>query len=105
MTLKGNLTLNGAAAPAGVPVKITRKVTSGKGTQATLTAKTVAGGGFTVTDLPPATGSYTYSGQLRRATATCPPSASYAVKVTAAKPALKLARVRHVRQAGHRRSP
>jgi hypothetical protein len=89
VTLKGTLSLNGAAAPAGVPVKITRTVTSGKGTSATLTARTVAGGGFTVTNLPPATGSYAYQASYL-SNSYLPASASFAVKVTAAKPSLKL---------------
>jgi hypothetical protein len=59
-------------------------------TQATLTAKTVSGGGFTVTDLPPAAGSYVYQASYVSNTY-LPASASYAVKVTTAKPALKLA--------------
>jgi len=89
-TLKGKLTLNGAAAPAGVSVKVTRKVTAGKGTAATLTAKTASGGGFTVTDLAPATGSYVYQASYT-SSAYVPAAASYTVKVTAAKPSLKLA--------------
>ena len=53
VTLKGKLTLNGAPAPAGVAVRITR-VRSGKPADAaTLTAKTVAGGAFTVTNARP----------------------------------------------------
>jgi hypothetical protein len=88
VTLKGTLTLNGAAAPAGVPVKVTRQV-SGK-IQETLTVRTVAGGTFTVTDLPPATGSYSYQAGYTSITY-LPAAASYAVHVTAAKPVLKLA--------------
>ena len=61
MTLKGKLTLNGAAAPAGVAVKITRVRSGSKADAATLTAKTVAGGAFTVTNIPPATGTYVYN--------------------------------------------
>jgi hypothetical protein len=87
VTLKGKLTLNGAAAPAGVPVKVAREV-SGK-TQATLTVKTVAGGTFTVTDVPPAAGSYVYAASYVSNTYV-PATASYTVKVTATKPALKL---------------
>ena len=88
VTLTGDLTLNGAAAPAGVPVKVARRL-AGR-TQATLTVKTAAGGGFTVADLPPATGSYTYSASYVSGTY-LPATANYAVRVTAAKPALKLA--------------
>ncbi|TVZ00067.1 hypothetical protein EAS64_39015 [Trebonia kvetii] len=88
VTLTGNLTLNGAAAPAGVSVKVNRQV--GGRTQATLTVKTAAGGGFTVTDIPPATGSYTYAASYVSNTY-LPATANHAVTVTAAKPALKLA--------------
>jgi len=88
VTLKGTLTLNGAVAPAGVPVKFIRQ-SSGK-TQETLTVKTAAGGTFAVTDLPPATGSYSYQSSYTSITY-LPAAANYAVTVTAAKPALKLA--------------
>jgi hypothetical protein len=87
VTLKGKLTLNGAAAPAGVPVRVLREV-SGK-TQATLTAKTVAGGAFTATDVPSAVGRYVYSASYLSNTYS-PATASYAVKVTAVTPSLKL---------------
>ena len=88
VTLTGKLTLAGAGAPAGVAVKVNRQF-AGK-TQATLTVKTVAGGTFTITDLPPAAGSYTYSASYVSNTY-LPATASYAMTVTAAKPALKLA--------------
>ena len=88
VTLSGKLTLNGAAAPAGVPVKVYRKL--GSKTQATLTAKTVSGGGFTVTDLPPAAGGYVYQASYT-GSGYAPAATSRAVQVTAAKPALKLA--------------
>ena len=87
VTLKGKLALDGIAVPAGVSVKVYRKL--GSKTQATLTGKTVAGGGFTVTDLPPAVGSYVYQASYV-SNSYLPASASFAVKVTAAKPPLKL---------------
>jgi len=65
-------------------------VTSGKGTNATLTAKTVSGGGFSVTDLPPATGKYTYVASYS-SNSYAPASRAVVVTVTAAKPSLKLA--------------
>jgi hypothetical protein len=89
VTVKGKLTLNGVAAPAGVPVKITRKVSSGKGTSGTLTAKTVAGGAFAVADLPPAYGKYTYTASYS-SNSYAPAAHSVLVNVTIAKPALKL---------------
>jgi hypothetical protein len=90
VTLKGKLTLNGAPAPAGVAVRITR-VRSGKPADAaTLTAKTVAGGAFTVTNVPPATGTYVYDAGFG-SSAYSPSSHSVTVKVVAAKPTLRLA--------------
>jgi hypothetical protein len=88
VTLTGKLSLGGSTVPAGVPVKVYRKL--GSKVQATLAARTVAGGGFTVTDLPPAAGSYVYQASYT-SNSYLPASASYAVKVTAAKPSLKLA--------------
>jgi hypothetical protein len=89
VALKGKLTLNGAAAPAGAKIKVVRKA-SGKVKAITLAAKTVAGGTFTVTDIPPATGTYTYLASYLSSTYV-PVSAAHAVKVTAAKPSIKLA--------------
>jgi hypothetical protein len=90
VTLKGKLTLNGAPAPAGVAVRITR-VRSGKPADAaTLTAKTVRGGAFTVTNVPPATGTYVYDAGFG-SSAYSPSSHSVTVKVIAAKPTLRLA--------------
>jgi hypothetical protein len=88
--LKGKLTLNGSAAPAGVTVKIHREVSGSTASTATLTAKTVAGGNFTVTNVPSAHGNYVY---LASYTGSTYPSAShsYLVHVTIAKPTLKLA--------------
>jgi hypothetical protein len=86
-TFKGKLSLGGITVPAGVSVKVYRKL--GSKTQATLTVKTVAGGGFTVTDRPPAAGSYVY--QASYASSNYPPASfSYAVKVIPARPSLKL---------------
>jgi hypothetical protein len=90
VTLNGKLTLNGVAAAAGVSVKVTRRASGGKGTAATLTAKTVSGGGFSVKDLPPAAGSYVYQASYTNS-AYEPAAASRTVKVTATKPSLKLA--------------
>jgi hypothetical protein len=88
VTLAGTLALNGAAAPAGVPVKVSRRAAGH--TQVTLTVKTVAGGGFTVTDLPAASGGYTYSASYV-SNSYVPAAANCALTVTAVKPALKLA--------------
>jgi hypothetical protein len=90
VTLKGKLTLNNAAAPAGVTVKITRVRSGSKADGATLSAKTVAGGTFTLTNVPPTTGTYVYDASYSNSLYV-PSSRSVSVKITAAKPALKLA--------------
>jgi hypothetical protein len=88
--LTGKLTLNGAAAPAGVTVKIYRRVAGSSANSATLTAKTVKGGTFTATDLPPKYGNYDYIAYFPSG-AYPPASHTLLVHITAAKPALKLA--------------
>jgi hypothetical protein len=88
VTVTGKLTLNGAAAPAGVPVTVTRKA-SGSTAAATLTAKTGTGGTFTATNVPPAYGSYTYLASYAGG-GYLPASHSVLVHVTVAKPTLKL---------------
>jgi hypothetical protein len=90
VTLKGKLTINGGATPANVPIKITR-VRSGKPADAaTLTAKTAAGGAFTVTNIPPATGTYVYHASFANSLYVSA-AHSVTVKVIAAKPTLRLA--------------
>ena len=91
MTLKGTLTLNGAAAPAGVSVKIYRRVSGSGVNSATLTARTTVGGAFTATDLPPAYGSYDYVASYPGSSVYAWASSSFPVRVTAVRPALKLA--------------
>jgi hypothetical protein len=90
VTVKGKLTLNGAAAPAGVTVKITRKVSGSTVVSATLTAKTAAGGTFSATNVPPAHGNYVYLVSYT-STGYAPASHSVTVHVTAIKPTLNLA--------------
>jgi hypothetical protein len=90
VTVSGKLTLNGAAAPAGLAVKIYRRVAGSSANSATLTAKTVAGGAFTATDLPPAYGSYDYVASYAGSSVYAAASATFLVHVTAVKPALKL---------------
>ncbi len=58
--LKGKLTLGTAAAPAGIKLKIFRQVFGSTAHQATINVTTVKGGTYTVTDLPPKHGNYTY---------------------------------------------
>ncbi|HEX4087984.1 MAG TPA: hypothetical protein VHZ33_04665 [Trebonia sp.] len=90
VTLKGKLTLDGGAAPAGVTVKITRVRSGSKADGGTFTAKTVAGGTFTATNIPPATGTYVYRASYGTSV-WAPSSHSVTVRITAAKPALRLA--------------
>ena len=89
ITLTGKLTLAGVPASAGLTVKITRQRSGSTADSATLTAKTVGGGTFTVTDVPPATGTYVYDASYTSSVYE-PAAHSVTVKVTAAKPALKL---------------
>jgi hypothetical protein len=91
VTLRGTLTVNGAAAPAGTPVKIYRRVSGSSVNSATLSAKTTAGGAFTATDLPPGYGSYDYVASYAGSGVYAAASATFPVRVTAVKPALRLA--------------
>jgi hypothetical protein len=89
VTVQGKLTLNGAAAPAGVAVKIYRRVSGSSTNSATLTARTVSGGTFRVTNVPPAHGNYVYLASYS-GSGYEPASHSVLVHVTLAKPALRL---------------
>ena len=60
VTLRGKLKLGGAAAPAGTTVKIFRQVV-GSSALTTLTTHTVAGGTFTLTNVPPRYAHYFYT--------------------------------------------
>ena len=91
VTLKGKLTLANAAAPAGATVKITRVRSGSKADGATLSAKTVKGGAFTITNVPPTTGTYVYNASYSNAGNYASSSHSVTVKITAAKPTLRLA--------------
>ncbi len=90
VTLKGKLSLSGGNAPAGATVRITRVRPGSTADRATLTARTGAGGAFTVTNVPPATGTYVYDA-IYSSGGYAPSSHSVTVKITAAKPALRLA--------------
>jgi hypothetical protein len=91
VTLSGRLTLKGTAAPAGVTVKIYRRVAGRSVNSAALTVKTAVGGTFTATDLPPAYGSYDYVASYAGSSVYEPASSTFLIHVTALKPALKLA--------------
>jgi hypothetical protein len=57
--LAGKLTLDGITVPAGLTIKVSRLNYATKAVLGTFAAKTVAGGGFTAYDTPPA-GNYLY---------------------------------------------
>jgi hypothetical protein len=90
VTLTGKLTIKGAAAPAGVPVKITRTMSGTTKNAATMVVRTVTGGGFTMADVPPAYGRYVYTASYTSHSYE-PAAHAFAVKITEAKPTLKLA--------------
>jgi len=90
VTLTGKLTLNGVAAPAGVAVKVYRRVSGSSVNSATLTATTSATGAFTVTNTPPGYGNYSYVADYAGTSVYATATSSYPVHVTALKPTLKL---------------
>jgi hypothetical protein len=87
--LQGKLTLGTAAVPAGVKVTIYRQVFGTNVTSGTITTTTVAGGGYTATDIPPKHGNYTYLAYYAGGTY-APAYHQCLVHVTIAKPALSL---------------
>ncbi len=80
VTLSGTLYLGPATAPAGIPVTITRTLDgSSKTVQFSLT--TAADGTFTVTDVPQALGTYTYTARYAGDSTYAPSSAAATVAV------------------------
>jgi hypothetical protein len=90
LTVGGKLTLNGAAAPAGVTVKVYRRVAGSSVNSATLTATTKTGGAFTVANLPPGPGNYDYVASYPGTSLYGAASATFLVHVVKVKPALRL---------------
>jgi hypothetical protein len=90
VTVTGKLTLNGAPAPAGVPVKITRQASGSRAVAARLIARTGTRGTFTATDLPSAYGSYVYRASYL-SSSYAPAASRVLVHVTGSKPSLTLA--------------
>jgi hypothetical protein len=88
--LRGQVTLNGAAAPARIAVKIYRRAAGSSVNLATLTATTTAGGAFAVTDLPAKYGHYNYVVSYGGTSLYVAASASIPVRVIALQPTLKL---------------
>lgn len=77
--LTGSLTINGAAAPAGTPVTITR---SAAGTAAkSFPDSTGSGGTFSLTDSPPTGGNYTYAASYPGSATASPVTQSLTVGV------------------------
>jgi hypothetical protein len=91
VALSGNLTLNGATAPAGTAVKIYRRAVGSSVNLATLTTTTTAAGGaFAASDIPAKYGHYDYVASYGGSGSYQPASATTAVHVTALQPTLRL---------------
>jgi hypothetical protein len=81
LSLAGTLTgSTGAPLPAGTPIAITRSAADG--TAATFNVTTAADGSFTLTDTPPALGTYSYTASYGGSAASTASSASQTVTVT-----------------------
>lgn len=89
LTLTGTLAFNSAAPPAGTPITITRSVRGSTAT-AQFNVKTAADGSFTLTNTPPALGTYTYAAAYAGNATTTASTASHAVTVTRARASLTL---------------
>jgi hypothetical protein len=61
VSLTGSLTLNGAAAPAGTAVQIIRQLAGSAAPSTIYHVKTVAGGTFSLSNLPPRAGTWNYT--------------------------------------------
>ncbi|HTR90349.1 MAG TPA: hypothetical protein VMI73_01255 [Trebonia sp.] len=85
--LGGSLMFGDTAPAAGTAISVSR---SGPNGTKTLTAATNADGSFTVTDTPPATGSYSYAFSYAGNSSATPAQAGADVTVTKAAPALTL---------------
>jgi hypothetical protein len=81
LTLTGSLlTSAGTPLPAGTPITIARSVAGGTGTT-TFNVTTSADGSFSLTDTPPALGTYTYTASYAGSASTLASSASQTVTV------------------------
>ena len=82
LTLTGSLLAStGAPLPAGTPITIIRSVAGGTATS-TFKVTTSATGSFSLTDTPPAVGTYTYAASYAGSATTVASSASQTVPVT-----------------------
>ena len=81
VNLSGALTLASGSTPTGTEVDITRSVEGGTQTQ-TFTADTTTGGHYTLSDIPPGTGVYTYSASYSGSASVAPSTATFTVTVT-----------------------
>jgi hypothetical protein len=88
--ISGKLTLGGAPAPKGTTVKIYRRVAGKSVNSATLTTTTSAGGSYSTTNIPSASGSYDYVASYPGSSVYKSSSSTVLVHVTKAKPSLKL---------------
>jgi hypothetical protein len=90
VSLDGTLSLSGGVSlPAGTDVTITRTLVGSTATPESTTVPVAADGGFTLTDIPTAPGTYTYTAGYAGAS-TAQPSTSPAVTVTVAQVASNL---------------
>jgi hypothetical protein len=80
VTLTGNLAIDGTPS-AGTPVTVTRTLAGSTATR-TFSVTTGAGGGFSVTDTPPAAGLYTYTARYAGSATVGPATAARAVSVS-----------------------
>jgi hypothetical protein len=82
----------GTALPAGTPIAIVRSVSGGTATKS-FNVVTSTGGSFSLTDTPPALGTYTYTASYAGSATSAPASASQTVTVTRIPPSLTLTTV------------
>jgi len=80
VALTGSLVASSGPLPAGTPVTIVRTISGGK--TATFHVTTSATGSFSLTDTPPAAGTYTYTASYAGSATAAPASASQTVTVT-----------------------
>ena len=92
LTLTGTLTWASGAVPSGTKVTVTRAQT-GSTTTKTLTGTTGTDGAFKITDVPPSSGTFTYTANYAGSTTIAPATSTPRVTVTVAKatPSLALA--------------
>jgi hypothetical protein len=94
VNLTGSLQVGSGTATAGTPITITRSVAGSTAVQ-TFSFSTSAGGSFSLTDTPPATGRYTYTASYAGNSTTAASTASHVVTVSLVGSVLRLAGPSH----------